>query len=413
MKKWDDIDRLILQSIPCYQWELNSKKWVSKGRLSRRIMRLEAENVIKRTKQGNSIKLEKTAITDGVVATLVATSQGGVATSNYLPSNQPVKIPKRLHALGLKYRLRNPLSKDQPVYLLQQIKTFSNELPLNNTSIAYGKEAGKEYTITMELTTNNLILYAPELYGKEGIDTPSITLEAQAKAILDKVALDLEARMDKIASFDLVRVDNKGTLYSEIIREHIALENHPVAEAADKKNQKLSIPSNRDNKERLTIDKSKEVPEFEPVHKFTAGQDADTIRDELNPILNNPNLTEDEKAEDFNNWLDGKIKLRDIPEMKVLIDRIITASSISKQQMDNTLDIIEKVAIQQSSISKNEFTHIPLIQQAKDTLQANNELMQTFMPVLKEYIASRQEAAKSVPAEASKSLLKRLMKRIW
>lgn len=198
---------------------------------------------------------------------------------------------KRLHALGLKYSLKDelhPSFKPKQVALKLEISAKEIEGWKNSTQTLM------HIGVTARLTNKSLILYAPELYYERG--QPSIVAEARAKAILDREALKLERNMAKFASFKLMRINggamNPDALISELVSEEIADEGHPLGEASSIPEEVSKIVLARhpfDKKERLIRDKSKirtkGVSEIEAVRAESASDDSDIVDEQFNAIL--------------------------------------------------------------------------------------------------------------------------------
>ena len=207
---------------------------------------------------------------------------------------------RRLHDLGLKYQLVEPLKPSEPILLLSERKDIDfTPITLNNNS-----QALIHAEITIKLTTTSLILFAPALYYSRG--QPSIVAESQAKAILDPIAQEWEQRL----SLRLVR-DKLGVLHSELITEESADENHPFAQEAAPEH-KIVLARAKDGKERLVADRSpRKFPEFEAVYHRTAAEDADILDKQFNAIL------------------DGKINLLD---MDYYLNRLAQSQAQSAEE---------------------------------------------------------------------------------
>ncbi len=176
---------------------------------------------------------------------------------------------KRLHALGLKYENLQNMPPSFQAKLFQEHKRIS----LNNNS-----QLILDIGITARLTTKSLILYAPELYYQRG--NPSIKTEAKAKEILDKYAIDVEQRLN----IKLKRL-KKDVLFSEILTEEIADEQHPLSTQATKEQSKIVL-AYKNGKERLIADKSKKkFSELETTLAGVSGEDSDTIDKQFTAIL--------------------------------------------------------------------------------------------------------------------------------
>ena len=215
-----------------------------------------------------------------------------------LPTPQLNIKTKRLHALGLKYPLKVPLS---PSFKVKEL-AYSLEVPATiNSALNNTDQAILHIGITARLTSQSLILYAPELYYLRG--QPSIVAEARAKELLDKEALQLEKQLNEIASrtterrfaqFKLQRIKLRADtiiLVSEIVTEEIADEGHALAEASSIQDKSKIVLARHpyDKKERLVIDASKKrakgVKELECTRAESAGEDTDKIDPQFNAIL--------------------------------------------------------------------------------------------------------------------------------
>lgn len=186
---------------------------------------------------------------------------------NYSPS-------RRLHDLGLKYQIIEPLKPSEPILILSEHK----DIDFTPITLKHNAQAIIHAEITIKLTTTSLILYAPALYYSRG--QPSIVAESQAKTILDKIAGEWEQRL----KIRLLR-EKIGVLHSELITEESADENHPLAQEAAPEH-KIVLARTPEGKERLVGDRSKRnFPELEAVYHRTAAEDSDTIDKQFNAIL--------------------------------------------------------------------------------------------------------------------------------
>ena len=113
--------------------------------------------------------------------------------------------------------------------------------------------------------------------------TLSIEVESALKRKFDALALDLEAKLQKVASFKLMRID-KDTLDSHIISQHWAEEHHPLAEAS-KTSPLIIAYSPIDGKPRAGFDESEGFREAETYHSRTADTDKDMLDKQFNAIL--------------------------------------------------------------------------------------------------------------------------------
>ena len=213
---------------------------------------------------------------------------------------------RRLHDLGLKYQLVEPLKPSEPILLLSEHKDIDfTPITLNNNA-----QAMIHAEVTIKLTTTSLILYAPALYYSRG--QPSIVAEAQAKAILDPIAQEWEQRLN----IRLVR-EKLGVLHTELITEESADENHPLAQQAAPEH-KVVLARTPDGDERLIADRSpRKFAEAEAVYHRTAAEDSDTIDKQFNAIL------------------DGKINLLDM-------DYYLNRLAQSQAELGNSLLATQK-----------------------------------------------------------------------
>ena len=224
---------------------------------------------------------------EGIVRRILLTSKGArgvVDVSNKLPT-------KRFHAYGLRYQRLGTL-KGQ----LEPAKMFSEarEANVTITTLKNTTQVTIKADITTKLTTQSLILYAPSLYYHRG--APAITMEAEAKKVLDEVA---RAWVDKL---DIkLRCVRPGVLWSEVIQEEIADEGHELGKAAVPDGGQVVLARHSDGKARLTGDWStKKQPELEAVHRASAGEDSDTIDRQFSSVLNGElNLLDINKLKDM------------------------------------------------------------------------------------------------------------------
>ncbi|MEM3215924.1 MAG: hypothetical protein QXS17_03345 [Candidatus Micrarchaeaceae archaeon] len=224
---------------------------------------------------------------------------GGSLPSEPTPSASPApaeasKPPEpplraRVHKFGIAYPLKDALSPSTPIQLLQLAGIPAEQVKLRNSQQAYFAIG----SITARLTNTTLLLYASDIYTDNR--TPSIEAEAKIKAEFDAIALKLEQKLQRIASFKLRRID-KDTLESHITTQHWAEEHHPLAEAGEE-NHIILARSPVDGAVRLDTDKSKGFRELETKHAKSADLDKDTL------------------DEQFNGILDHKINLLDIPRL--------------------------------------------------------------------------------------------------
>ena len=108
-------------------------------------------------------------------------------------------------------------------------------------------------------------------------------MESALKRKFDALALNLEAKLQKVASFKLMRID-KDTLNSPIISQHWAEEHHPLAEASQT-SPRIIAYSPIDGKPRAGFDESEGFRELETYHSRTADTDKDTLDKQFNAIL--------------------------------------------------------------------------------------------------------------------------------
>ena len=278
--------------------------------------------LLKLTKRGFLVKSRESMnvyyrITPEGYGALLNEPRGGVGKPSkpFTPKAKPQTVAVRAHAYGLAYNLRTPLFKPEKVLSLA---FNTSELKLINNTQAFAKVGAK---ITARLTTKKLELFTKDIYTTNR--ELSLETEAKLKEILDEKALEVEARLRDRAGFSLVRI--KGSLYSEVVQQHWAYEQHPISEALQDTNIVLARHP-RDKKQRLIMDMSKGVKEAEAVHRITGSVDKDVIDQQFNMVL------------------DGEIDLRDINR----IDRIELA--------------LEKYA-------NNELVHLAMIKEMKGLLK--------------------------------------------
>ena len=223
--------------------------------------------------------------------------------SNATQPSQEKVFTARAHKFGLAYPLKDPLSPNEPPRLFALSGIPHQSIALNNNSqaqIAIGN-------ITARLTTKQLEIFTSDLYTDNR--TLSIEVESALKRKFDALALDLEAKLQKVASFKLMRID-KDTLNSPILSQHWAEEHHPMAEAS-KSSPRIIAYSPIDGKPRLGIDQSEGFREAETYHSRTADTDKDMLDKQFNAIL------------------DGKINLLD---MDYYLNRLAQAQAASAEQ---------------------------------------------------------------------------------
>lgn len=233
--------------------------------------------------------------------------------------------PKRTHNLGLIYHYKDELDPTLKVRLL----AYNLEVDAKVFNLKpHIEQAVARIPLTVRITSKSMVLYAPELYARRG--QPQIVIEAQAKAILDKEAIKLEAKAQGFTAFKLRRIGLEA-LDSEIVSEEIADEHHPLAEATTEDKSKIVLARHpADLKERLIADRSKGFKELETPRAESAGEDNDTL------------------DEQFNKLLDGEIKLTDIPRLK-------QASQAHAEQEGRILDILERYGTQLNA-------HLPVLE---------------------------------------------------
>ena len=140
------------------------------------------------------------------------------------PSQEKV-FTARAHKFGIAYPLKDPLSPTEPPRLFSLAGLPPQSIALNNNSQAQISVGN----ITARLTTKQLELFTSDLYTDNR--TLSIEVESELKRKFDALALNLEAKLQKVASFKLMRID-KDTLSTHILSQHWAEERHPLAEAS-------------------------------------------------------------------------------------------------------------------------------------------------------------------------------------
>jgi hypothetical protein len=250
----------------------------------------------------------------GIYHKLTLTARGGVAMLNTHPNPT-----KRFHAYGLRYqRLGTLKGALEPAQIFREAKEASVTITnLNNTT-----QATIRADITTKLTTKSLILYAPALYYHRG--APSITMEAEAKRVLDEEA----ERWERKLGIKLRRA-RLGVLWSEVIQEEIADEGHELGKAAVPDGGQVVLARHRDNKPRLTGDWSTgRRPELETVHRSSAGEDSDMVDRQFNAVL------------------DGNINLFDIKKIEMLEDKVLRLAEVEeryRRQIELHLKVMKKI----------------------------------------------------------------------
>ena len=227
---------------------------------------------------------------------------------SYYPTSP---IATRTHAWGLAYPLKDKLDPNEPPRLFSLAGFSAREIRLRNNmqgEISVG-------SVTARLTADNLFLYTKDAYTDNR--TESIDLEASLKQEFDRIALDLESKLRKFASFKLVRID-RDTLYSHVVRQHYAEEHHPTAEASPK-SPLLLARSPLDGQRRLGLDMSKGFRELELYHRLSADTDKDTLDRQFNALL------------------DGRLSLFDIDRLKEVVGRVeqVQERIVERQEYQN------------------------------------------------------------------------------
>ncbi len=254
----------------------------------------------------------------------------------FIPSEEPSErnatqrseekvFTTRAHKFGLAYPLKDPLSPNEPPRLFALSGIPPQSIALNNNSqaqIAVGN-------ITARLTTKQLELFTSDLYTDNR--TLSIEVESALKRKFDALALNLEAKLQKVASFKLIRID-KDTLDSHIISQHWAEEHHPLAEASET-SPRIIAYSPIDGKPRAGLDESEGFRELETYHSRTADTDKDTLDKQFNAIL------------------DGKINLLD---MDYYLNRLAQSQAEAAQQTAH-------LAQQTAQLAKEMNLHAPYL----------------------------------------------------
>ena len=258
------------------------------------------------------------------------------------PSQEKV-FTTRAHKFGLAYPLKDPLSPDEPPHLFALSGIPPQSIALNNNSqaqIAVGN-------ITARLTTKQLELFTSDLYTDNR--TLSIEVESALKRKFDALALNLEAKLQKVASFKLMRID-KDTLNSHIISQHWAEEHHPLAEAS-KTSPLIIAYSPIDGKPRAGFDESEGFREAETYHSRTADTDKDTLDKQFNAIL------------------DGKINLLDID---YYLKQSLAVQSNQVQAQAQLSTSVAQLAQQTAELAKQMNLHAPYLNAWKVVADAIN-----------------------------------------
>lgn len=207
-----------------------------------------------------------------------------------LPNKQGVS---RQESMLLKYPLRTKLDASAPAILISKLgyhevkleaKQKLQEGEFERTTLNHIEIITFQiYGLTAMLNNSSLEIYAPHIYIKRS--TPSIIAQAEAKKILDPLALKLEKQLNEHYHFDLIRLPD-GTLYSERIDVELEEEDHELAKAKPK-DYKFEVHNPEDNRVRATIDYSrgKDRPEIALKHRLTAPQDRDTLNEQFNALF--------------------------------------------------------------------------------------------------------------------------------
>ena len=185
----------------------------------------------------------------------------------------------RMENYCLKYPLKDKLDIKEPAIILKLTGIEPKEVIWKNNT----RQIFHIGDITAQLNTASLELWAPHIYTNSAI--PSIVPQAKAKAILDPIALKLEARLQKFARFKLKRLD-LNTLYSERVDIELEEESHALAQAKPK-DYKFKVYHPLDGRERADIDYSRtnKQPEFAFKHRKTAPTDRDTMNAQFNALF--------------------------------------------------------------------------------------------------------------------------------
>ena len=263
--------------------------------------------------------------------------------SNATQPSQEKVFTARAHKFGLAYPLKDPLSPNEPPRLFALSGIPPQSIALNNNSqaqIAVGN-------ITARLTTKQLELFTSDLYTDNR--TLSIEVESALKRKFDALALNLEAKLQKVASFKLMRID-KDTLNSHIISQHWAEEHHPLAEAS-KTSPLIIAYSPIDGKPRAGFDESEGFREAETYHSRTADTDKDTLDKQFNAIL------------------DGKINLLDID---YYLKQSLAVQSNQVQAQAQLSTSVAQLAQQTAELAKQMNLHAPYLNAWKVVADAIN-----------------------------------------
>ena len=249
-----------------------------------------------------AVSINKSSLGNPQTSKVFTPSQEPSESNATQPSREKV-FTARAHNFGIAYPLKDQLSPSEPPRLLALSGIPAQSIALKNNKqaqIAIGN-------ITARLTTRQLELFTSDLYTDNR--TLSIEVESALKRKFDALALNLEAKLQKAASFRLLRLD-KDTLDSHIISQHWAEEQHPLAEASPTSPMILAR-SPIDGKARLGIDRSKGFREAETYHPRTADTDKDKLDEQFNAIL------------------DGKINLMD---MNYYLNRLAQSQAASAEE---------------------------------------------------------------------------------
>lgn len=311
-----------------------------------------------------------------------------VTTKRVLPTTNlnTSGVYVRLHALAIKVKLKTPYSSDELPKLLSSLSLSFKPKPMQGHTDQIFQFNG----ITFKLTPSSIIAYSKQAVAPLEQQIPAMTEQAIKETIDTLYAFEMQMQ-GKDSYFKLMRktktIDNQKDYDYSIPELHIAITNDEFAKQATAERDPYLIAMSEidSDKESLIADKSikigtgndkKGIPEVEGISK------------EMLP----------------NKQPEAVFNTENIRRFYEAIGKAYYDPFEQQAKLAETLEVLRKTA-------DNQFTHIPLIQQAKDTLQANNELMATFMPIIKDYLAKQPSQAQA--ASSPKGIIRRIWQRLW
>ena len=231
----------------------------------------------------------------------------------------------RIHSLALAFPLRTPLSPAQPAKLGIANARLAG---LKNQQSVYFMQEG----LNLMLTPQTLIIYTEQL---------TIPLNASLAQEIAKISLKaykLALKNEERYKLDLKRLD-KDTLMADIMLNHNALTNSEVAKIVLESKEKFEV---RDafGTLRVIVDFSNQIPEYEAVSANYGIQDTAKLRNFTLAVL------------------EGRL---DYEKDHELLHGVVEASLANAQQ-------IGQLAEQNAITTKNEITHLPLLEKTNAML---------------------------------------------